>query len=174
MGGGEEAQPPRALLGGPSSPLSLPSGDGGGHAARGGAGAPFLHGATSQNPSQQLPRGWAEGQGSILTSPPGRAPAGTQWGHAQPREADGGEEELHGGEGRWGAAGHTATRRVWLYHHQPEVRAGGRMKWGEGCGGAVFPPPLAVMVPWGRQRGGRGVEGLYPPLHRLSWLHVLG
>lgn len=140
-------QPPRALLGDPSSSLSLPPGDGGGHAARRGASAPFLYSATPQSPSQQLPRGWAKGQGSVLASPLGRAAAGTRRGRAQPWEADhGGEEELHRGEGWWGAAGHTATGRVWLYRHGPEVRAGG---WVRGCAcvEGLYPPTPAVMAP---------------------------
>lgn len=63
--------PPKGLIGGPSSSFSLPPGDRGGHAARRGASAPFLHSAAPQNPNQQLSRGLAEGQGSNLATPPG-------------------------------------------------------------------------------------------------------
>lgn len=125
---GRGRQSPRTLLKGPSSSLPLSAGDGGGYAARREASAPFLHSATPQNPSQQLPRGWAEGQGSVLTRPPSGGTERTQWGCAQPWEANcGAEEELHGCKGWWGAAWHTATRRVWLHHHRPEVRTGDRM-----------------------------------------------
>ena len=126
VGWGEKGQRPRASVRRLSSSLSLPPGDRRGYAARRGAGAPFLHSASPQSPSQQLPRGQAEGQGSVLASPLGRAAAGTQWECAQPREVDrSGEEELHRSKGQWSAAGHAATSRVWLHRHRPEVRAQG-------------------------------------------------
>lgn len=143
---GRGRQSPRTLLKGPSSSLPLSAGDGGGYAARREASAPFLHSATPQNPSQQLPRGWAEGQGSVLASPPSGGTEGTQWGCAQPWEANcGAEEELHGGKGWWGAAWHTASRRVWLHHHRPEVRTGDRIG---GMWRVCISPSQAVMAPY--------------------------